>query len=259
MSETATGEQIISGIVQADRLQQFVDTVGALVYEAKVHFGEHGLRVAAVEPSNVAMWRNVTLERSAFESFEAPGQVVIGVDIGTLDDRLGPANAGDLVHLTIDMETRTLRIEYRNITQSVALIDPDNIRDGPDDPDLDLDNELVITGGQFSEAIDVADMVSDHVKIDGRPDDREVVFVAEGDIDDNTVAFGDEESIDASVDTAGYSLFSVGFMADFASVMPTDAEITIRFDDEFPATFEWEAADGRLTVEAACAPRIEID
>lgn len=254
--------EVVAGIIEAGTLQQFVDTVGSLVSEARVHFNRDGLSVTCVDPANVAMYGPVELAARAFEHYEAPGQAVLGVNFDTLDERLGPANSGDLVEFVLDMETRTLRLEYRNITQRVALINPDTVRQEPDSPDLDLPNSVTITGQQFDEAVSVAEMYAGsnrdgHLDIVAEPDEREVRFTVEGDTDDATITVSDDEAIAADVSEQTVSMFGVPYLDDFASPMPSEVEVTLTFGEEFPLTVEYEACEGALSVFASLAPRIK--
>ena len=252
-------DEVVHGEIEAATLQQYVDTALALVDEARVHFGDHGLRISAVEASNVAMWQDLSLAPRAFEHFESPGQVTIGVPLQTIDERLDTAQAGDIVDLTVDMATRKLRLSYRTIEQSIALIDPEAIRREPDDPDLDLPNELVIEGQQYADAVAVCDQVSDALYIEGQPDDRAAAIYAEGDTDTATVTYGDAECIDADVGAAATSIFSTDFLESFASEMPGDAEVTLVWGEEFPMRVEYATADGALEARGMVAPRISSD
>lgn len=250
-------ETVVHGIIRAGTLRQFVDTLLPLVAEGRVHFGDHGIRTRVVDPANVATYMPVELDAAAFEHFDAPGQVTIGVDLQTLADRLSFANSNDLVSMAVDMETRKLELHYRNIEQSVALIDSEAIRSEPDHPDLDLPNSVTITGEDFATAVKVADEVGDHVTIEGRPDEACARFHAAGDVDDAVVTFGREETIDAKVGEHTDTILSLEYLAEFAQPMPDDAEVTIQYGDEFPIIFDYETCDGHLSVHGMQAPRIQ--
>lgn len=252
-------EIIAEAIIEASTLKQYVDVFTPLVDEGRIHFNDDGITTRVCDAANVAMIAPATLDAAAFESYDAPGAATIGVSFVTLSERLGAANSGDLVHLKVDMETRKLRLSYRNIDQSVAMIDPDAIQQEPDLPDLDLPNELTVEAGDLDEAATVIDMVTDHIGIDARPDDREVALIGEGDVDDTTVTFGDEETIHADVPEDTWSLFSLDYVEELVKPMPGDAEVRIRFGDEFPMKLDWEACDGHLTVHELLAPRIQSD
>lgn len=258
MSQAAHPDAVASGIIEAGTLQQFVDTCRAIVHEAKVHFGDHGVRVSAVEPANVAMYAPVELAPRAFESFETPGTAVVGINLDRLDEVLSPTNSDDLVEFAVDMETRTLDIHYRTVAHSIALIDPDAIRDEPDGAgDFDLPNHITLEGRQLDDAVTACDMVSDHLAIQCDPDAREARITADGDTDTTVVTFDDETLIDARVDTDSESLFSIGYFEDIVAPMPADAAVELRAGDDFPAKLAYHACDGALSVEAMVAPRIQ--
>lgn len=252
-------EIIAEFTVDAAVLEQYVETLTPLVDEAKIHVNDDGLAARVVDPANVGMYCPVTLSADAFESYDAPGAATIGVSLTTLAERIGAANAGDLVHLAVDMETRHLQIQYRNIDHHMALIDPDSIRGEPDRTELDLPNSITLTGAALDEAITAVDMVSDHIELVGAPGDKEVRFVGEGDIDNTTVTFGREEVADADVTEGAASLFSLEYFEELADPIPKDAEVTLQFGEEFPVIWDWEASEGFQQSHAMLAPRIRSD
>lgn len=251
-------EIVAEGIVPADALQQFVDTFLPTVSEAKLHFDDDGLHASAVDPANVAMTM-ADLGTGAFESYDAPGRVTIGLGLEVFDERLGVASSGELVQFEIDMETRHLELEIGNVSHSVTLIDPDTIRQEPDMPELDLPNEVTVEGERIARVAEIADMVSDHALIQAEPEERRVVWVAEGDTDDSEIVWGRDETIDADVARDDDSMFSVDYLDDLSGPIPDDAEVRIRFGDEFPIRWWYEAVEGELEVEQACAPRIQAE
>lgn len=250
-------ETVVEGIVPADSLQQFVDAFLPIVSEAKIHFDEDGLHASAVDPANVAMVSDAHLDAAAFEAYEAPGRCTVGANLEAIDDRLGVADSDDLVNFSVDMETRHLHVGIRNIDQQVALIDPDQIRKEPPDNELELSNEVVVEGAVLDEAVTVAEIVSDHIGIAAEPDNERVVVTAEGDVDASEVEWGHDEVVDAKVRKEGASLFSLEYVNSLAKPIPSDAEVTIWFDDEFPTEWTWEAVEGDLTVRQRLAPRIK--
>lgn len=258
-------EIIAECILSKRALTQWAETFTAsgtgtdpFVQEVKAHFNNDGVRVAAVDPANIAMIAPATLSPRAFESYDAPGSVTIGVNLTTLLDRVGHADADDLLHLAVDMETRKLQIEYGAADLRMGLIDPEAIRSEPDAPDIDLPNTVTLTGAALAEALDIVEMVSDHVEIECDPDAREVVFRGGGDIDDATVAYGDEDLADPTdVPESTLSLFSIDYLQAFADPIPDDAAVTLALGDEFPTVWEWSALDGAFEVTEMCAPRIQ--
>lgn len=252
-------------IIQAERLQAFVDSLTCLVEEAKIHVDhEDGFEARAVDPANVAMVA-AELDLEAFESFDS-GKGVIGLNVGTLDDILGFASSNDLVHLQWNEETRrldvTIATDEGEFEYDLALIDPESIRKEPDIPDLseNLTERFTITGRQFDTAIDAVTLASDHVTIATQVDDvaSRVEFYADGDTDTSSWTFEEADCILLDVDAEKQSLFSTDYFEDMVKPVPSDAEVTFRVGSEFPTKFDYEAAAG-VSVLNLLAPRIQSD
>ena len=247
---------MFKAIVDASTFQDALDSVSVLVDECKIRLNEEELSIRAVDPANVGMV-DLTLEAAAFESYDADGGV-IGVNLARLEDIAGMANTGDLIHLKLDEETRKLLVEIDGLSYTLALIDPDSIRQEPDIPDLDLAAEIVVEGAQLDRGITAADMVSDHIRL--RVDeDAEAFFVeAEGDTDDVDLELGREDLIALAPGVAD-SLFSLDYLKDMNKAIPSDAEVTIELGEEFPVKLHYGFGEGLGNVSYMLAPRIQSD
>ena len=247
---------MFKAIVSAATLRDALDSVSVLVEECKIRLNEDGLAIQAVDPANVGMV-DLSLDSEAFESYEADGGV-IGVNLSRLEDIAGMGNAGDLVHLELDEETRKLHIRIDGLSYTLALIDPDSIRQEPDIPDLDLPAEIVLEGTHLDRGIKAADMVSDHIAL--RVDEEEDTFhiQAEGDTDDVDLKLTREDLIDLEAGPAE-SLFSLDYLKDMNKAIPSDTEVTMELGEEFPVKLHFEFAEGLGQVTYMLAPRIQSD
>lgn len=250
-----------TGIIQVDVLEQWFAVFDPLVNETRILIDEDGWHGAMVDPANVAMIRQCDLAPRAFESYDTPGTVRVGVNIERFLDALGPAASDDLVQISLDMETMHFEVEYRTVEQSIALIDPDAIRNEPDTPDLDLPNRVATTGDYLDEAVTVADLVGDHLFVQCDPDaDPPIRLYSQGDTDDAGVRWSHDETGDGTELTAATeSLFSLEYMKELVDPIPGDATVTLTCGDEFPIIMDWTAAAGDLSVRQMCAPRIQSD
>ncbi|WP_302082032.1 DNA polymerase sliding clamp [Salinibaculum rarum] len=245
---------MFNAIVSADTLQATLDSVGVLVDECKIHLEEDGLEIRAVDPANVGMV-DLRLSAEAFESYEADGGL-IGVNLVRLMDIAGMADSDQLVHLELDEETRKLHISIDGLEYTLALIDPESIREEPDLPDLDLPATIVIEGRDINRAVTAADMVSDHIEL-GVNDTDEVFYVkAEGDTDDVHLELDTEDLIDLAVGPAS-SLFSLDYLKDMDKAIPSDAEVTMELGEEFPVKLHFDIAEAQGKVTFMLAPRIQ--
>jgi len=245
---------MFKAIVSADTLQSTLDSVGVLVDECKIHLGEDGLEIRAVDPANVGMV-DLRLAADAFESYETDGGV-IGVNLVKLADIANMADSDQLIDLELDEETRKLHIAIDGLEYTLALIDPESIREEPDLPDLDLPATIVIEGADIDRAVTAADMVSDHIEL-GVDEGREVFYVrAEGDTDDVNLELDAGDLISLSAGQAA-SLFSLDYLKDMNKAIPKDAEVTMELGEEFPVKLHYDIAAGQGNVTYMLAPRIQ--
>jgi proliferating cell nuclear antigen len=247
---------MFEAIVSASTLGDALDSVSVLVDECKIRLNEDGLAIRAVDPANVGMV-DLELDAGAFESYDADGGV-IGVNLARLEDIAGMASADDLVHLELDEETRKLHIQMDGLSYTLALIDPDSIRQEPDIPDLDLAAEIVVEGAQLGRGITAADMVSDHIRLRVDPDAAAFFVEAQGDTDDVDLELGAGDLIDLTPGAAD-SLFSLDYLKDMNKAIPSDAEVTVELGEEFPVKLHYELAEGLGRVTYMLAPRIQSD
>jgi len=250
-------ESVVSGIISASALQQYVDVFTPIVDEGRVHFGDDGIYTGVVDSANVAM-QEAELSRNAFEAYDSPGAATIGVSFNRLDEVLDVADSGALVHFGVNMETRKLELQFDGVEQDVATIDPDAIRQEPDQPDVDLPNMAALTQAQLDQAIEVADLNSDHIEVVGATDGS-VTFVGSGDIDEGRVVFEDADLSFAEVNEDTSSLFSLEYVTELHDPVPKGVEVELWFGEEFPMKWHWKSEDGALTVDASLAPRIRSD
>ncbi|MFB6071934.1 MAG: DNA polymerase sliding clamp [Halobacterium sp.] len=247
---------MFKAIVSADTLRETLDSVSVLVDECKIHLDEDGISIRAVDPANVGMV-DLDLGAAAFESYEADGGV-IGVNLSRLEDIAGMADAGQLVQLELDEETRKLHIQIDGLEYTLALIDPDSIRQEPDIPDLDLPAHVVVEGADINRAVTAADMVSDHIALGVDTAAEQFYVDAEGDTDDVHLELDRDDLIDLDAGDA-HSLFSLDYLKDMNKAIPKDAEVELELGDEYPVKLHFDIAEAQGRVTYMLAPRIQSD
>jgi proliferating cell nuclear antigen len=144
------------------------------------------------------------------------------------------------------------------LAYTLALIDPDSIRQEPDIPDLDLSAEIVLEGAQLDRGIKAADMVSDHVRLRVDAADEAFHIEAEGDTDDVDFELDAEDLIALTAGSAD-SLFSLDYLKDMNKAIPKDAEVTIELGEEFPVKIHYAVAEGQGNITYMLAPRIQSE
>jgi proliferating cell nuclear antigen len=247
---------MFKAIVSSGTLRAALDSVSVLVDECKIRLEDDGLTIRAVDPANVGMV-DLSLAAAAFESYETDGGV-IGVDLSRLEDIAGMADTDQLVELELDEETRKLHIQFDGLEYTLALIDPDSIRQEPDLPDLDLSAEIVLEGRDIDRAVKAADMVSDHIALGVDADAEQFYVDAEGDTDDVHFELDHGDLIALTAGDA-HSLFSLDYLKEMNKAIPNDAEVTLELGEEFPVKMHFDIAEGQGNVTYMLAPRIQSD
>jgi proliferating cell nuclear antigen len=249
-------EAAFTATVSKDELSELLDPVQVFVDECKIRLNDDGINIRAVDPANVGMV-DAELPKEALEQYEATSDV-IGVNLERLDDIISMADNGALIDFTLDPRTRKLKVVVDGLEYTMALIDPDSIRQEPDLPDLDLAAEVVLTGKELNRGITAADMVSDHGALAVDPDDAELEISAEGDTDDAYYTLGEDKLINISPGPA-HSLFSLDYLKDVKKPIPKDAEVTLEIGDEFPVKAHYNSPDTAAQITFMVAPRIQSD
>lgn len=244
-------------IIKASTLRDFLAPIDAVDDEFRLQLTEDGFRVGVVDSANVAMVL-VELGRDGFESYQVDGEggtvgVPLSVD-GGLSDTLDFADADDLVYLSLNTETRKLDIEFDTVERSLALFDPESVRQTPAVPDLDLAVDVTLTGEQFARSIDLADMVSDHAYFVGEPENSQWVVRAKGDRDAVDDTYTTEDLIDGQVPDEHESVISTSYLTELATPIPNTAEVRVRHGTEMPVKWWYEI--GPVEVQNLVAPRI---
>jgi len=243
-------------IIPASTLSGALNPVTALVEECKIRLDDDGLSITAVDPANVGMV-DMEIGVNAFESYDADG-ATLGINLGRLTDVLSMADSGDLVRVALNEETRKLDIDIGGLSYTLALIDPDSIRQEPDIPDLDLPATIVLPGEHISRGVTAADLCSDHVSLQADADGEAFHIAAEGDTDDVDLEL-DDELLSANVDESCESLFSLDYLSDMERAIPSDAEVSLLLGSEVPVKLRYSIADGDVSVVNLLAPRISSE
>ena len=264
-SETMPAEGM-TVVVRAEVLQQVVDQLLTIVDEAIFRIGHDGLDVRAVDPANVAMV-DLDVEPGAFESV-GDGSFPIGVNLQKLDSYIDGASGGDLITLSVDAEVRKVNIDHTNVEVEMAGIDPEAMRGGANLPD-DIDHraEFEVDAKVLADAVENADLVSDHVELKADIDEEALVVTGRGDIDEIETVVGEDELSEANFPEEVTSLFSLPYLVGgsqggskyggLLKPLSSGTKVTGKLDDEMPVFLDYEFADGYGSVEMMLAPRIE--
>ncbi|SMO81507.1 hypothetical protein [Halorubrum cibi] len=254
-------------VIRAEVLQQVIDQLLTVVDEAIFRIGHDGLSVAAVDPANVAMV-DLEVEPGAFESV-GDGMFPIGINIQRLDDYIDGASGGDPVTLQYVAENRSILVEHTNVEVEMAGIDPDYMRGEPDVPEIDHSAEFEADAKVLRDAVENAQLVSDHVSLEADDDDGALVVNGEGDTDNIETVIEGDDLLGANFSKGVKSMFSLAYLVGGSTggskykgilkPLGSGTELSGKIDDEMPIFLDYDFADGFGHVRMMLAPRIQND
>ncbi|MFP8888994.1 DNA polymerase sliding clamp [Natrialbaceae archaeon A-CW2] len=241
--------------IEAERLQTTLALAHTLFDECHLYVDPEGVRVTAIDAATV-VWADITLEPSAFETFEATSDH-IGVDLERFRDVVGIANRGQSVQLSLDSATRTLQIRFDELEYTLALLDPETIRSPPAESReaFTPSGTVVADSATFDRSVRAAAMVSNHLEFDLDEDDGQFSVIAAGDTDNVSLTLSADDLVDIEPGDA-HSIFSIDYLSAINRAMPSGVDIDLQFGTEQPLSVGYEFADGTGAVEYLVAPRI---
>jgi DNA polymerase III sliding clamp (beta) subunit (PCNA family) len=256
-----------NGDIPLDVMATVTDHLHPTISEIKIAVHNDGWLIKVVDPANVSMFR-VWLSAADFDEYNVVEEGVVGVDLSTLADTFDQCR-GDSVTVSVDGEQRTLSVDSGTAVE-IPLIDPASIRQSPDIPELDINQELTLPGVEFTALIDRLSVFSDHIAIESDAGSGGVMFVADGDTltadtsystpqDVTTAAYRQaKHQFECAVTADTHSLFSVDKLTTtFGSLTKktTQERYELTFDGEFPMQIQSPlATDSHLMY--MLAPRI---
>lgn len=260
-TETEPQHDGLTATVDSEPLADYIDTLDALVDEAVITLTDDGIQTIAVDPANVACV-DTELDAAAFDTYQRNNTRQLGVRLGRLDDVVAFAD-DEPIDLSLNPETRKLEIDVAGMSYTLALIDPDMIRDAPDIPDdLDLEATVTFDVSELKRGIKAADMASDFVRFRCEPDNADsealVIEAFKADKDEAALRLGRDDLESAELADVASS-FSLDYLKDVTKALPSDATVTMQLGDSVPVKLnsELESADGRVLY--MIAPRLNKD
>lgn len=245
---------MFKAVIGAEKLKDSVESISALVDEAKFRITPEGISVKAVDPANVAMV-SFELSKDAFDSFEA-SEGELGIDLAKLSSIMDMADKTDNIELELDENSHKLVIQMRGLSYTMSLLDPSSIRKEPKVPTLDLPVRIVIRGEDIKRAVKAAEKVSDYMYMGANGD---IFFMeAEGDTDKVRIEMAKDQLIDMSSGDAR-SLFSLDYLTDISKVAGKAPEVTIDIGKDYPLKLKIKIAEGHGEVSYMLAPRVETE
>ena len=246
-------------VADAKLLRDIVTSVSILVDEATFKLDPDGLKLRAMDPSRVAMV-DFELPKTVFDEYVCDASAKMCVNVGELLKLLKRAGKDEAAELSLDDKTGRLRVAIagrysRNFTMPTLEASEE---EAPA-PKLSFNVRAKATADGLSQAIEDAQLVSDHVRLEADPE--KLVFNAAGDIMGATITIlkGSDALLELEVKEPSKATFALNYLTEIIKAASATSEIvTLEFSSDMPIRLDFQQVKGgKLTFYLA--PRIETE
>lgn len=246
-------------MADAKLLRDMITSISILVDEATFRIEPEGLKLRAMDPSRVAM---VDFEwpKSIFDEYVCSEPTKICINISELLKLLKRAGKEETVELGIDEKTGRLQVKIagrygRSFTMPTLEASEEEVPT----PKLTFNVKVKATTEGLSQAIEDAQLVSDHVKVEA--DQEKLTLNASGDLmgAEITLQKGSDTILDLDSKEPSKATFSLSYLSEIIKAASATSDIaTLEFSSNMPIRLDFQQAkEGRLTFYLA--PRIETE
>ena len=246
-------------IADAKLLKDMVTSISILVDEGTFKIEPDGMKLRAMDPSRVAMI-DFEWPKTVFEEYVSTEPSKMCINITELLKLLKRAAKEETVELSLDEKTNKLQVTIagkytRNFTMPTLEASEEEVPT----PKITFNVRAKATTQGLSQAIEDAQLVSDHVKIEADPD--KIVFNASGDLMGATITLqkGSDALLDLEVKEHQKATFSLSYLAEIIKAASATSDIaTLEFSSDMPIRLDFhQPKEGKLSF--FLAPRIETE
>jgi proliferating cell nuclear antigen len=240
-------------------LRDMITSISILVDEATFKINPEGITLRAMDPSRVAM---VDFEwpKATFEEYTATQPTKMCINITELLKLLKRAAKDEPVELTLDETTAKLQIKITGkYTRNFTMPTLEATEEEVPTPKITFNIKAKTTTDGLSQAIEDAQLVSDHVKIEA--DNEKLTFTATGDLMGATIILqkGSDAILDLEAKEPAKATFSLSYLTEIIKTATATSDIaTLEFSSDMPIKLDFQQQkEGKLTFYLA--PRIETE
>ena len=239
-----------ASILDTKNFRTSVDAIAALIDEGTFRIDETGLRLRAMDPSQIALV-DLELPAKAFEEYSVEKTTDLGVDfteLSKITKRLRPEDKlllklGQRLELTFQGDTKR--------TFKVAIIDAQSTP--PKEPQIDFTSEVKLAPAMIKEALKDAELVSNHVAL--TIDKKEFQVTGDGDTGSVDIQFPEEKVFALECKEKSRAVFSLDHLNNILKSAESPSIVSVKMRTDAPLRIEYAIGEGRVVYYLA--PRIE--
>ncbi len=246
-------------VSDAKLLRDMSTAISILVDEATFKIEPEGLKLRAMDPSRVAMI-DFEWPKTIFEEYVCTEPTKICINISELLKLLKRASKDEAVELSLDDKTGKLLVKIsgkysRNFTMPTLEASEEEVPT----PKITFNVKAKTTTLGLSQAIEDAQLVSDHVRIEA--DAEKLLLNASGDLMGASITLqkGSDTLLDLETKENSKATFSLSYLSEIIKAASATSDIaTLEFSSDMPIRIDFQQTkEGKLTF--FLAPRIETE
>ena len=246
-------------VADAKLFRDMISAISILVDEATFKIDPESMKLRAMDPSRVAMI-DFEWPKAIFEEYATSEPTKMCINVSELLKLLRRASKDEAVELSLDEKTGKLLVKIsgkysRNFTMPTLEASEEEVPT----PKITFNVKAKATTQGLSQAIDDAQLVSDHVRIEADPE--KLVLNASGDLMGATITLqkGSDALLDLEAKENAKATFSLSYLSEIIKAASAISDIaTLEFSTDMPIKIDFhQAKEGKLTF--FLAPRIETE
>lgn len=239
----------------AQTFKKCIKTLNTLINEGQFQINENGMKLRAMDPSQIAMV-DFEMPKTAFDEFNTEEQTNIGINLNDLNDRTKRSRADDSLTLKLTDSKSRIKLNFQGKIQrefDQPLLDlSEKTRE---EPNVQYNTEVKINGATLKENLKDANLVSSHVVFKTTP--KEFTVKAEGDKGTVNIPIkkDDDVILDYNVDGEQRAMFPIEYLNDLLTGATSSSIVTINLKSDAPLKLRYGIGDATFTYYLA--PRVE--
>lgn len=248
---------MFKAVVNGNLLQKTIAAYAVLIDEATFHITPDGVSLRVMDPSRVAMV-DAELPSGFFDGgYTCTSPQKLTVNLTELLKLLKRAGKEESVELSIDEKTGRLLITIqgkyaRNFNMPTLEASDEEVPT----PKISFNVKAKTTTNGLSQAIEDAQLVSDHVRIEAEPE--KLTLSASGDLMGATITLqkGSDTLLELDVKENAKATFSLSYLSEIIKAASATSDIaTLEFSTDMPVKIDFQQTkEGKLAFYLA--PRI---
>ena len=234
-----------------DLMSKILDTLKAVVEDAKFDFKENSLHIRVVDHSHVAMIQ-MDIDSAAFDTWELD-ETSIAFEIDVVRNLVSLGTPEEMLNLKADEGTGMLNAKLGNVEGELRTIDPSTIT-VPALPPLDPKCKVHLSGNDFIRILKAAALGGDMMTLAISGDHFTVS--ASGTNSNIQVNFHKDDLQLFEYDNPAHSQYSLGYLQPLNKVIGRVETLEIGFGENYPLAINFAFHDGAVEVKYFLAPKI---